>query len=454
VSLNRNIFREYDIRGVAGSDLNRETARRIGGAVGTYEIDHGKRRITLARDCRISSPELREGFLEGALATGLDVLDVGACPTPLLYFSIRHHRAEGGVMITGSHNPGTENGFKICVGPDTIHGQEIQKLREIAESEAFRKGNGKLSEGSVIPAYQDFVAQNVTMDRSLRVIVDGGNGMGGEVAVPLFERLGMEVTPLYCEPDGRFPNHHPDPTVEANIADLKRTVLEKKAHVGIAYDGDADRIGVVDDRGNTIWGDTLLILLAREVLSRKPGACIISEVKASQNLYDDIAARGGRPIMWKTGHSLIKQKMKEEGAVLAGEMSGHIFFADRYFGFDDAIYASCRLLEILAREKRSLSDLLADVPPTHVTPEIRVACPDEEKFEVVRRLRDRLPAIAPEASVIDVDGVRAVFPDGWALLRASNTGPVLVLRFEARTPERLQQIRDLFEKTLADIRTA
>jgi phosphomannomutase/phosphoglucomutase len=454
VKLNPNIFREYDIRGVAGKDLNRETARRIGGAIGTYQIDHGKRRITLAADCRISSPELREGFLEGALATGLDVLDLGTCATPLLYFSIRHHKVDGGVMITGSHNPGAENGFKVCVGPDTIHGKEIQTLREIAESEAFRKGEGKLSKGSVIPAYQDFVAKNVRMHRSLRVVVDGGNGMGGEVAVPLLKRMGLEVIPLYCEPDGRFPNHHPDPTVEANLADLKRTVLENKAQVGIAYDGDADRIGVIDERGSTIWGDTLLILLSRELLSRKPGACIISEVKASQNLYDDITAHGGRAVMWKTGHSLIKKKMKEESAELAGEMSGHVFFADRYFGFDDAIYASCRLLEILTAEERSLSELLADVPATHVTPEIRVACPDEEKFEVVRRLRNRLPQIAPEASVIDVDGVRAVFPDGWALVRASNTGPVLVLRFEARTPDRLQRLRELFEKTLAEIRAA
>jgi phosphomannomutase/phosphoglucomutase len=253
--------------------------------------------------------------------------------------------------------------------------------------------------------------------------------------------------------DGRFPNHHPDPTVEENIADLRRTVLAQRADVGIAYDGDADRIGVIDDRGRTIWGDMLLVLLAREVLSRRPGAVIISEVKASQNLYDDIAARGGRPIMWKTGHSLIKEKMKEEGAELAGEMSGHVFFADRYFGYDDAIYASCRLLEILSNEKRLLSALLSDVPKTYATPEIRLSCSDEEKFDLVRRLRDRIALVAPEARVIDVDGVRAVFADGWGLVRASNTGPVLVLRFEARTPERLQAIRELFEGLLQDLQS-
>ena len=453
MKLNPNIFREYDIRGVAGKDLTRESARLIGGATATYELDHGKRRITLARDCRLSSPELHAGFLEGALATGLDIVDIGMCPTPLLYFSIRHHHADGGVMITGSHNPPEDNGFKICRGTDSVYGIEIQKLLRIAEEETFRRGEGKRTEAEIIPPYQDYVAENIKIARPLRVVVDAGNGMGGEVAAPLFERLGLEVKALFCEPDGRFPNHHPDPSEEKNLVDLKREVLESKADVGIAYDGDADRIGVVDEKGNTIWGDMLLIVLARELLRHKPGATIISEVKASQNLYDDIAAHGGRPIMWKTGHSLIKQKMKEEGAELAGEMSGHIFFADRYFGFDDAIYASCRLLELLSNEKRPLSALLSDVPPTHATPEIRVSCPDEEKFDIVRRLREQLPRIAPEARVIDVDGVRAVFPDGWALVRASNTGPVLVLRFEAQTPERLQAIRALFEESLAQLQS-
>ncbi len=454
MSLNPNIFREYDIRGVAGRDLTAGTAELIGRAIGTFQQDEGKRRITLARDCRLSSPELHGAFLAGALATGLDVIDVGVCPTPLLYFSIRHYHADGGVMITGSHNPAEDNGFKVCVGPDTIHGKDIRRLLEIAQSGAFRTGKGKVEQATIVPEYQDHVASTVRLVRPLRVVVDGGNGTGGVVAVPLLQRMGAEVIGLYCEMDGRFPNHHPDPTVEENIADLRRVVLERRADVGIAYDGDADRIGVIDDRGRTIWGDMLLLLLAREVLSRRPGAVIISEVKASQNLYDDIAARGGRPIMWKTGHSLIKEKMKEEGAALAGEMSGHIFFADRYFGFDDAIYASARLLEILAASDRPLSEMLADVPPTHATPEIRVPCPDDEKFDLVARLRDRIPAIAPEARVIDVDGVRAVFPDGWGLVRASNTGPVLVLRFEARTPERLQALRDLFEGAIRDLRAA
>lgn len=454
MKLNPNIFREYDIRGVGGKDLNRESARIIGAAVATYELDHGKRRITLGRDCRLSSPELHEGFLEGALSTGLDILDVGLCPTPLLYFSIHHFDAEGGVMITGSHNPPEDNGFKICRGIDSVYGSEIQKLFKIAQEGSFRKGRGKLSEAEIIPAYQDYVAGNVRIARPLRVVVDGGNGMGGEVAVPLFKRLGLEVQALFCEPDGRFPNHHPDPTVEKNMADLKQAVLESSAEVGIAYDGDADRLGVIDERGTIIWGDMLLIVLSRELLARKPGATIISEVKASQNLFDDIAAHGGRPIMWKTGHSLIKQKMKEEGAALAGEMSGHIFFADRYFGYDDGIYASCRLLEILTAGERSLSQLLEDVPHSYITPEIRVPCPDEEKFALVQRLKESLPAIAPDARVIDIDGVRAVFPDGWALVRASNTGPVLVLRFEARTAARLDALRALFEKALKDLRKA
>ena len=453
MKLNRNIFREYDIRGVAGKDLTRATAALIGRAVGTYELDHGKHRITLARDCRLSSDELHEGFVEGALSTGLEILDVGICPTPLLYFSVRHHRADGGVMITGSHNPAEDNGFKVCVGPDTIHGKEIRRLYEIAESGAFREGEGTIAQASIIPEYQDFVQSNVHLGRPLRVVMDAGNGTGGVVAAPLLRRIGMDVTELYCEMDGRFPNHHPDPTVEENLADLRRVVIETKADVGIAYDGDADRIGVIDDKGQIVWGDMLLIVLAREVLLHKPGACIISEVKASQNLYDDVAAHGGRPVMWKTGHSLIKEKMKEEGAELAGEMSGHVFFADRYFGYDDAIYASCRLLEILSNEKRLLSALLSDVPKTYATPEIRLSCSDEEKFDLVRRLRDRIALVAPEARVIDVDGVRAVFADGWGLVRASNTGPVLVLRFEARTPERLQAIRELFEGLLQDLQS-
>ncbi len=452
MTLNSHIFREYDIRGVAGRDLTEATAERIGRAVGTFQQDRGKRRITLGRDCRLSSPALHDAFLAGALATGLDVVDVGVCPTPLLYFSIRHHGADGGVMITGSHNPPEDNGFKVCVGPDTIHGKDIRRLYEIAESGAFRSGKGAVEHRTIVPEYQDFVASNVRIARSLRVVVDGGNGTGGVVAAPLLRRMGVEVVEMYCEMDGRFPNHHPDPTVEENTAELRRAVLERRADVGIAYDGDADRIGVIDDRGGTIWGDMLLVVLAREVLSRRPGAVIISEVKASQTLYDEIAARGGRPIMWKTGHSLIKEKMKEEGAALAGEMSGHIFFADRWFGFDDAIYASCRLLEILAASDQPLSAMLADLPPTHATPEIRVPCPDDEKFRLVERLRDRLPDIAPEARVIDVDGVRAVFPDGWGLVRASNTGPVLVLRFEARTPERLQALRDLFERAILELR--
>ena len=453
MKLNRNIFREYDIRGVAGKDLTRATAALIGRAVGTYELDHGKHRITLARDCRLSSDELHEGFVEGALSTGLEILDVGICPTPLLYFSVRHHRADGGVMITGSHNPAEDNGFKVCVGPDTIHGKEIRRLYEIAESGAFREGEGTIAQASIIPEYQDFVQSNVHLGRPLRVVMDAGNGTGGVVAAPLLRRIGMDVTELYCEMDGRFPNHHPDPTVEENLADLRRVVIKTKADVGIAYDGDADRIGVIDDKGQIVWGDMLLIVLARDVLLHKPGACIISEVKASQNLYDDVAAHGGRPVMWKTGHSLIKEKMKEEGAELAGEMSGHVFFADRYFGYDDAIYASCRLLEILSNEKRPLSALLSDVPKTYATPEIRLSCSDEKKFDLVRRLRDRIALVAPEARVIDVDGVRAVFADGWGLVRASNTGPVLVLRFEARTPERLQAIRELFEGLLQDLQS-
>jgi phosphomannomutase/phosphoglucomutase len=351
-------------------------------------------------------------------------------------------------MVTGSHNPPEFNGFKICVGPDTIYGGEIQKLREIIESGAFRSGSGRASNVDITVAYLDYIHANVKVRPGLRVVLDGGNGVGGYFAAPLFERFGCDLTCLYEEMDGRFPNHHPDPTVPENLRDLITQVRQKKADVGIAFDGDADRIGVVKDEGEILWGDELLLLFSRFILKEKPGAAIIGEVKCSQRLYDDIAARGGKPIMWKAGHSLIKGKMKEEKAVLAGEMSGHLFFADRYFGYDDAIYAAARLLEILSETGQKLSDILADVPRTVTTPEIRIDCPDEIKFDVVR---DVTEIFRRDYRIIDTDGVRILFPDGWGLIRASNTQPVLVLRFEASTKKDLASIRTLVEKELSRV---
>jgi phosphomannomutase/phosphoglucomutase len=441
--INPHIFREYDVRGLVGKDLNRDTVLALGKGFGTYAVRKGVRTVMLGRDCRLSSPEFRSVIVEGLSSTGLSVVDVGICPTPLLYFSIIHYSADGGVMITGSHNPPEFNGFKLCVGPSTLYGEKIQEVRRIVEAGDFAVGNGKVTERSVISEYMEYVKKNLSIPRKLKVVVDAGNGTASLVAPQLFRDMGMEVIELFCEMDGRFPNHFPDPTVPENLRFLIDTVKKSGADVGVGYDGDADRIGAVDGDGNVIYGDYLLLLFAREILSRKPGAAIISEVKASQNLYDDIARHGGKPVMWKAGHSLIKQKMKEEKAEVAGEMSGHIFFSDRYLGFDDAIYASARLFEIIAASDKPLSAMLSGLPPVITTPEIRMDCPDDRKFRVVERVAE---IVKPQArSVIDVDGVRAIFDGGWGLVRASNTQPVLVLRFEGKDEKTVSEIRNIME---------
>ncbi len=443
--MNTEIFREYDIRGLVEKDLRSDVVVNLGRAVGTYAAQHGVNTMTLGRDCRLSSDSLSEAMKTGLLSSGIDVIDIGTCATPMLYFSVRHLKTGGGVMVTGSHNPPEFNGFKICVGPDTIYGSEIQKLREIIESGNFRPGNGRPASEDISQTYLDYIYRNVNVRRGLRVVLDGGNGVGGHFARPLFERFGCELSCLNINMDGRFPNHHPDPTVPENLRDLIIRVRQDKADVGISFDGDADRIGVVTDQGEILWGDELLLLFSRFILQERPGAAVIGEVKCSQRLYDDIAAHGGRPIMWKAGHSLIKGKMKEEKAVLAGEMSGHLFFADRYFGYDDAIYAAARLLEVHSVTGQKLSDILADVPRTVTTPEIRIDCPDHIKFDVVR---DVTEVFRKDYRIIDTDGVRILFPDGWGLIRASNTQPVLVLRFESSTADNLAAIRDVVEKEL------
>ncbi len=449
--MNPEVFREYDVRGVVDRDLTPEFAELLGRAIGTYALGQGVRSMALGRDCRLSSESYLEAVGRGMQSTGIDVTDIGLCATPMLYFSIRHFGLGGGVMVTGSHNPPDFNGFKICVGPDTIYGDQIQALRRIAEEGNFAAGQGKAVKREVAPAYLDHLYGCVSVGKGLKVVLDGGNGVGGHFALPLLERYGCRVTPLYCDPDGRFPHHFPDPTIPENLRELTRLVLSEGADAGIAFDGDADRIGVITDKGDVLWGDELLLLFSRFILKKNPGAAIIGEVKCSQKLYDDIARNGGRPIMWKAGHSLIKGKMKEEKALLAGEMSGHLFFADRYFGFDDAIYAAVRLLEILSESGRKLSELLADVPRTCTTPEIRVDCPDRIKFDVVRAVRDHF---RKTREVIDIDGMRVPFGDGWGLLRASNTQPVLVLRFEAATEARLQAIRGEIEGVLRGILAA
>jgi phosphomannomutase/phosphoglucomutase len=408
------LFREYDLRGIVGSELTEDTAERLGRAYATYVNGRGVKAVSLGRDGRLSSPSLHQSLLKGLLDGGLDVIDIGVCSSPLVYFSLFTLPVGGGIMITGSHNAAEYNGFKICVGREAIHGEEIQQLRRVMERGAFVTGTGHLSEHAIIPDYLAYIKKSfagVNADR-LHVVIDCGNGAASLVAKQALELLGCKVTGLYCDLDGRFPNHHPDPTVLDNLSDLMQAVKDHKADVGIGYDGDADRIGAVDEQGNVLWGDRLLVVYSRDILAANPGGTIISEVKASQSLYDDIAAHGGRPIMWKTGHSLIKAKMKEESAVLAGEMSGHMFFADRYFGYDDAVYASCRLVEILAKGTQPLSALVSDLPQTVVTPEIRVDLPDAIKFDVVRGRDSDQPISRSETSLRSTASARYLMMGG------------------------------------------
>ena len=449
MKLKKEIFRQYDIRGIFDQDLTPASVELLGKAIGTYYRQKGVKEVALGRDCRLSSPTFAEAISKGLESTGCQVIDLNTIPTPLLYFAVYYKNIESGVMITGSHNPPEYNGFKMMIGQETLYGNQIQEIYQILETGKFARGSAApRKQINIIPEYTQYVLNNVSLARPLKIVVDAGNGTAGAVAVPLFKKLGCQVIPLYCEMDGHFPHHHPDPTIPEALQDLIRRVRKEQAEVGLAYDGDGDRIGVIDDQGQIIWGDKLMILFCREILPEHPGAAVISEVKASQLLYKEIDRLGGRPIMWKTGHSLIKKKIKEEQALLAGEMSGHIFFADKWFGFDDAIYSSARLLEILARQKKSLSQLLSDLPPTYNTPEIRIYASDEVKFHIVEEVKK---ALAKKYPIIDIDGVRANFPHGWALVRASNTQEVLVLRFEADTPENLQAIREEVETLLREV---
>lgn len=451
--MNPQIFREYDIRGKADRDLTDDVARDIGRALGTVYAERGLRRIMVGRDCRVSSRRIRNALVEGLLETGRHVVKTEVGPTPLLYFAVHHLDADGGIMVTGSHNPPEDNGFKILAGKGTLHGDEIRSLLErIVRRDFAQAPGGQLSRTEVGPRYVAWMKGNIRLARTdVKVVLDAGNGAGGPLALATLRALGLNPDPLYCEMDGTFPNHHPDPTLPENVAELIARVQATGADVGIAYDGDADRIGAVDARGQIVWGDKLLVAYSRALLQRHPGAAVLGEVKCSQTLYDDIAKHGGRPIMWKTGHSLIKAKMKEEGALLAGEMSGHVFFADRYFGYDDAIYATVRLLEILAASRVGLAESLDDLPTTFVTPEIRVDCPDEIKFEVVQQVLAHYQATHP---VADVDGARIHFGDGWGLVRASNTQAVLVLRFEATTEARRDALRAEVEAVVARFRAS
>lgn len=446
-----NVFRAYDIRGIVGKDFDGEWVERLGRAMGAYFVKRGFDQAVVGRDCRESSPEYARRLTAGLTSTGVDVVSIGMVPTPVFYYAVTRLNRRAGCIITASHNPQEYNGFKIWAGATTIHTHEIRAIYDLMERGDFPAGSGFASSHDIAPSYLDELIGNlaILLD-GVKVVVDGGNGAGGELCAELLRRAGADVVPLYCEPDGRFPNHHPDPVVESNMTDLKETVLDTGADLGVGLDGDADRLGVLDETGAMIYGDKILAIFARDMLADHTGALVIGEVKSSHLLYKDIADHGGAPLMWKTGHSMMKAKLKETGALLAGEMSGHFFFADRYHGYDDGLYAALRLVEIVAKAKRAggppLSRFLDDWPTTSNTPELRIPCPEDRLLDVVEKARQHFDG---HYDVNDVDGVRLTFPDGWALIRASNTQPVLSLRFEAETPERLAEIRSLVETPLA-----
>ncbi len=449
--INPDIFREYDIRGIVPADIDESVMETLGMAYAAYL--RGKKKhntVVLARDGRVSGKVLANAVIDGITACGINVIDIGMAPTPVLYYALNTLDVDGGLMLTASHNPKDYNGMKVGVGKTTIFGEEIQKLRRIADKGVFplsRKKAVTITRMNMFDKYMARVKRGINLKRKLKVVVDAGNGVGGIVAVPLYEALGCEVIPIHCEVDGTFPNHHPDPTKRENLNDLIRAVKKHKADLGIGFDGDVDRLGGCDEKGNMLPGDRLLALFARAILKEKPGATIMGEVKCSRSLYEDVEAHGGKPIMWRTGHSHIKAAMKKYGAEIAGEMSGHIFFKHRWYGFDDAIYAGARLMELLAAQKKPLSAHLAGIKERPTTPEMDVDCPDNKKFEVVaaatQYFKEELAL-----DVVTIDGARIEFPDGWGLLRASNTSPKLVMRVEADTKKRVKEIEQIIRDAL------
>ncbi|MBD3224582.1 MAG: phosphomannomutase [Caldithrix sp.] len=439
--VNPYIFREYDIRGVVDEDLTNETVLALGQGIGTYMKNNSVKAVSIGGDVRLSTERFREHLLKGILSTGIHCVDIGPVPTPVQYFSMHHLDVQGGVMITGSHNPPEFNGFKITMYNAPVYGEDIQQIRAIIDQKDFAAGEGVLIKEKVTDAYIEHIIKDIKIDQPLKVALDSGNGAASLVAHRLFKELGVDTIDLFDTPDGNFPNHHPDPTVVDNIQELIKTVRTEKAAFGIGYDGDGDRIGVVDENGQIIWGDKLMIIFARNVLQNQPGAPILFEVKCSQALPEVIEQAGGQPVMWRTGHSNLKKKMKEMQAPLAGEMSGHLFFADRYYGYDDAIYASARLAELVAGSGQAISQLLQGTPQYYSTPEIRAEVQDDKtKFKMAEQAKQYF---SKHYEVIDVDGVRIQFGDGWGLVRASNTQPVLVLRFEAQSKKRLAEIKKL-----------
>jgi len=438
--MNSYIFREYDIRGKVAEDFTDEVVEALGKGFGSWVKRQGARSIALSGDVRTTSPHLKSMFAKGLLSTGVDLIDIGILPTPVNYFALYHLPVDGAVQITGSHNPPEYNGFKMSFHQGAVYGKQIQAIREIIEQGDFETGAGTKSEQNILDDYIDMVVNKITLDKPLKVVMDCGNAAGALAAPKIFQKLGVELTELYCDVDGTFPNHHPDPTVEKNLADLISTMKAGDYDVGVAYDGDADRVGVVDNNGQIVWADYLMTIFLDEVI-QNDGDEIIFDVKCSQALEQAIAEKGGTPVMWKTGHSLIKQKMKESKAPFGGEMSGHLFFADDYYGYDDAIYVSARVLQTLSRTDRTMADIISDLPHYESTPEIRMETPsDEEKFVIAKKAEEYF---SQKYDHTNVDGIRIKFGDGWGLVRASNTQPVIVCRFEAKNKERLEEIKNL-----------
>ena len=448
--VNPSIFRQYDIRGIVDKDLNEEALYLIGKAYGTYMLRKNKKTAVIGGDARASTRSYMDQAIRGMREVGMDVTDIGLVASPVMYFAIWKLETDGGLMITASHNPSEYNGIKMNIGLQSVYGPEIQEVLKLIQTEDYEKGEGTLSYHNIDKEYKDYIVNNILLDRPVKVIVDGGNGMGGPYLPEILRRLGCEVVEMYCDPDGNFPNHHPDPTVEKNMRDLSAAVKASDAEVGLGLDGDADRIGVVDENGKMLYGDQILNIIVRDYLKDNPGERIIGDVKCSKNYFDDIKKYGGIPIMYKTGHANIKNKMFEEGIKVSGEMSGHVFLGDRYLGFDDGVYVCCRFVEIMSKMDKPVSRFLEDQPHMFNTPEMHVTSTDAEKFNVVDRVRKSF--VDEGYDVNDIDGMRITFDDGWALCRASNTTPVLVLRFEAETEERLHEIQKLVEDRIAKLK--
>nr|WP_298141482.1 phosphomannomutase/phosphoglucomutase [uncultured Pseudomonas sp.] len=448
-ALPAEIFRAYDIRGIVGSSLTAETAYWIGRAIGSQSLAQGEPNVAVGRDGRLSGPELVQQLIQGLLDCGCNVSDVGMVPTPVVYYAGHILAGKSAVMLTGSHNPPDYNGFKIVIAGDTLANEQIQALKARIDNNDLASGVGTVEQVDVLPRYFKQIRDDIAMAKQMKVVVDCGNGAAGVIAPQLIEALGCKVIPLFCEVDGTFPNHHPDPGKLENLVDLIAKVKSENADLGLAFDGDGDRVGVVTNTGNVVYPDRLLMLFAKDVVARNPGADIIFDVKCTRRLTPLISGYGGRPVMWKTGHSLIKKKMKETGALLAGEMSGHIFFKERWFGFDDGIYSAARLLEILSQDKRSAEQVFNAFPDDVSTPEINIQVTDASKFSIIDRLqRD---GHWGDANLTTLDGVRVDYPKGWGLVRASNTTPVLVLRFEAETQEELERIKEVFRAQLYSV---